>query len=101
MMMLIAKHIFPVLMTLLSSTFVCPFYISVYDKMLRKCSYVLANDVVVNFVDIRLQLLLDPSSLAQLHTTWSQEMTEGSAWHNCGSCCKEKLEKLFLKKPSV
>ena len=30
--------------------------------MLR--SYVLADDVVVNFVDIRLQLLLDPSSLA-------------------------------------
>ena len=42
----------------------CPFYISVYDKMLRICSYVLADDVVVNFVDIRLQLLLDPSSLA-------------------------------------
>ena len=62
--MLIAKHIFPVLMTLLSSTFVCPFYISVYDKMLRICSYFLADDVVVNFVDIRLQLLLDPSSLA-------------------------------------
>ena len=31
------------------------------------------------------------------HTTWSQEMTGGSAWHNCGSCCKEKLKKLFKK----
>ena len=49
---------------LLSSTFVCPFYISFFDKMLHICSYVLADDVVVNFVDIRLQLLLDPSSLA-------------------------------------
>ena len=70
----------------------CPFYISVYNKMLRKCSYVLADDVVVNFVDIRLQLLLDPSSLA--HYLVSRD-DGGAAWHNCGSSCKEKLEKLF------
>ena len=59
-----SKTYFSCVDDLLSSTFVCPFYISVFNKMLRKCSYVLADDVAVNFVDIRLQLLLDPFSLA-------------------------------------
>ena len=62
--MLIAKHIFPVLMIYFLQL-LCVLSIFLFmTKCFVNVLYVLADDVVVNFVDIRLQLLLDPSSLA-------------------------------------
>ena len=94
-MMLIVKHIFPVLTTYFLQL-LCVLSIFLF---MTKC---FVNVLMFLLMMLLLILLISDSSFFLIpppwHTTWSQEMTGGSAWHNCGSCCKEKLEKLFLKK---